>query len=165
MSTRIVNELDPQYVVAEGEKRAIRTIKLFISLGFIAESGFLLMGLILFPDNGPLVWRLVWALGLCGIGMGAAVGGLTYLVSARFTPGSTGAYIMTAVSSTLLFSVCQTLCWGLDHNVGLNYWGSIEMPLLFLIKGYTAALIAGILGSFLLNSVTGARFLARLKVF
>jgi hypothetical protein len=22
----------------------------------------------------------------------------------------------------LAFSVCQTLCWGLDHNVGLDYW-------------------------------------------
>lgn len=84
MSTRIVNELDPQYVVAEGEKRAIRTIKLFISLGFIAEAGFLLMGLILFPDNGPLVWRLVWALGLCGIGMGAAVGGVDLLGISTF---------------------------------------------------------------------------------
>ncbi|NHB93389.1 hypothetical protein [Photorhabdus cinerea] len=161
MSTQAVNE----YAIAEGEKRAIRTIKLFIALGFIAEFGFLLMGFILFPANGPLVWRLVWALGLCGIGMGAAVGGLTYLVSFRLTPGSTSAYIMTAVSSALLFSVCQTLCWGLDHNVGLNYWGSIEMPLLFLIKGYTAALLAGILGSYLLNSAKGARFLAYLKVF
>ncbi|AKH63375.1 membrane protein [Photorhabdus thracensis] len=165
MSNQTVNEQHPQYAVVEGEKRAIRTIKLFISLGFIAEAGFLLMSFILFPDNGLLVWRLVWALGLCGIGMGAAIGGLTYLLSARFMPGSAGAYIMTAVSSALFFSVCQTLCWGLDHNVGLNYWGSIEMPLLFLIKGYTAALIAGILGSFLLNSIKGARFLDCLKVF
>ncbi|MDT5128218.1 MAG: hypothetical protein QOH54_3862 [Mycobacterium sp.] len=28
----------------------------------------------------------------------------------------------------LAFSVCQTLCWGLDHYVGLDYWDSIEEP-------------------------------------
>ncbi|WP_243464923.1 hypothetical protein [Photorhabdus temperata] len=81
MSNQTVNEQHPQYVVAEGEKRAIRTIKLFISLGFIAEAGFLLMSFILFPDNGPLVWRLVWALGLCGIGMGAGRWGIDRICS------------------------------------------------------------------------------------
>jgi len=28
----------------------------------------------------------------------------------------------------LAFSVRQKLCWGLDHNVGLDYWDSIEEP-------------------------------------
>ncbi|MEV0338536.1 hypothetical protein AB0H49_05875 [Nocardia sp. NPDC050713] len=150
--------------MSEGERRALRTIKVFISLGFQGELLFLIIGLILFPDNGPLVWRLVWTLGLCGIGMGAAVGGITYLIGHRFRPGTRAAYLVTALSAAAAYSVCQTLCWSLDHNVGLNYWGSIDMPELFLIKGYTAAILGGVTGSFLLNSDLGTRLLDRARM-
>ncbi|WP_431970560.1 hypothetical protein [Nocardia sp. bgisy134] len=141
------------------DDRATRTIKVFIALSFFGEFNFLLLGLILFPDHGTLVWRVVWTLGLCGIGMGAAVGGLTYLVTAGRRPGSPAGFALTAACGALALSVCQTLCWSLDHNVGLNYWGSIDMPELFLVKGYASALAGGLLGGYLLNSRRGARLL------
>ncbi|MGW6421303.1 hypothetical protein ACWF82_01370 [Nocardia sp. NPDC055053] len=153
-----------QREISEGERQAIRTIKVFISLGFQGEFLFLVLGLIMFPHNGPLVWRLVWTLGLCGIGMGAAVGGIAYLVGSRFRPRSRAALIVTAISAAASYSVCQTLCWGLDHNVGLNYWGSVDMPALFLIKGYSAAIAGGVLGAYLLHTQTGSRMLDRLRM-
>lgn len=148
---------------SDSDRQAVRTIKVFIFLGFQAELLFLIIGLVLFPDNGPLLWRLVWTLGLCGIGMGAAVGGIVYLTGHRFTRGSRAARVTTAITAAVGYSVCQTLCWGLDHNVGLNYWGSLDLPELFLIKGYTAATLGGVVGSFLLNSPTGERLLQRLR--
>ncbi|MCS0601402.1 hypothetical protein NX794_09195 [Streptomyces sp. LP11] len=147
------------------ETRAANTIKVFVLTGFVGEASFLVLGLVLFPDHGPLLWRLVWTLGLCGIGMGAAVGALTYLATAGLAPGSRASYAATAVSGALLFAVCQTLCWSLDHNVGLNYWGSRDMPALFLAKGYAGAVAGGLLGSFHLNSPKGAALMSRLGVF
>ncbi|WP_329292856.1 hypothetical protein [Streptomyces sp. NBC_01455] len=156
---------DSRAHISENDRQAIRTIKVFISLGFVGEFAFLLIGLILFPDDGTLVWRLVWTLGLCGIGMGAAVGGLSYLISSRFRRGTPAAYIAIGVSGAVFFGVCQTLCWGLDHNVGLNYWGSIENPTLFLVKGYVAACLGGVFGSYFLNSRKGTATLDRMKIY
>ncbi|MFJ6987183.1 MULTISPECIES: hypothetical protein [unclassified Streptomyces] len=148
-----------------GETRAVNTIKTFVLVGFVGEASFLVLGLVLFPDHGPLLWRLVWTLGLCGVGMGAAVGALTFLATARLTPGTRSAYVTTAVCGALLYSVCQTLCWSLDHNVGLNYWGSRDLPELFLVKGYAGAVLGGLFGAFHLNSRTGAALMTRLGVF
>ncbi len=144
-----------------GDLRAIRTIKLFIALGFGAESAFLALALLMFPDHGPLLWRAVWTLGLCGIGMGAAAGGLTSLLASRTRVGSPAAYLATALGGMVFYSICQTLCWGIDHQLGLNYWGSVDWPTLFLVKGYAAAISGGILGSVLLNSRWGGRLLDR----
>ncbi|MFJ4970045.1 hypothetical protein [Streptomyces sp. NPDC088755] len=147
------------------ETRAANTIKVFVLTGFVGEAAFLVLGLVLFPDHGPLLWRMVWTLGLCGIGMGAAVGALTFLTTSRLPLGSRSAYVATAGGGAVLYGVCQTLCWSLDHNVGLNYWGSQDMPVLFLVKGYAGALLGGLLASFHLNSATGAAMMCRLKVF
>ncbi|WP_432087912.1 hypothetical protein [Streptomyces sp. bgisy095] len=151
--------------LSSAETRAANTIKVFVLTGFVGEASFLVLGLVLFPNHGPLLWRLVWTLGLCGIGMGAAVGALTFLATSALTPGSRSAFVATAAAGAALFAVCQTLCWSLDHNVGLNYWGSQDMPVLFLAKGYAGAVAGGLLGSFHLNSAMGAAMMSRLKVF
>ncbi|MEU6061747.1 hypothetical protein [Streptomyces sp. NPDC047097] len=150
---------------AAADSRAAETIKVFVLAGFAAETSFLVLGLVLFPDHGPLLWRVVWTLGLCGVGMGAAVGALTFLVTGRLAPGSRPALLVTAVSAAALYSVCQTLCWSLDHNVGLNYWGSVDQPVLFLVKGYVAAVLGGIVGALQLHTAAGRALTRRVGVF
>ena len=141
------------------ERRPARTIKLFILLGWMAETSFLFFGMVMFPQlHPPLLPRLIWTQILCGIGMGAAAGAIAYLAGSRFKQGSRAALILTAAGG-IVFFVCGLVCYFVDTRAGMDYFGAIENPVLFVTKGSGGVLLLGVIGSWLLNTKKGLSLL------
>ena len=160
--TTVATSANDLYVESLEERRAARTIKLFILLGWMTETFFLFFGMVMFPQlHPPLIPRLIWTQILCGIGMGAAAGAIGYLASSRFKQGSRAALITTA-SAGIVFAVCATVCFFVDTRPGMDYWGSQENPVLFLGKGVIGGLFLGIVGSWLLNTKRGVSVLDKI---
>src|SRR6516164_2180303 len=150
------------YLESDEARRPVRTIKLFILGGWIAETSFLFFGMIMFPQlHPPLIPRLIWTQVLCGIGMGAAAGAIGYLASSPFKQGSRAALISTA-SAGIVFAVCAGVCYFVDTRPGMDYWGSQENPALFLGKGIIGGLFLGVVGSWLLNTDRGMSVLDKI---
>lgn len=144
------------------ERRPARTIKLFILMGWMTETFFLFFGKVMFPQlHPPLIPRLIWTQILCGIGMGAAAGAIAYLAGSRFKQGSRAALIATAVGG-LVYVACNNVCYFVDTRPGVDYWGAVENPLLFLTKGDLGGLALGFLGSWLLNTKKGVSLLNKI---
>lgn len=142
------------------ERRPARTIKLFILLGWMAETSFLFFGMVMFPQlHPPLIPRLIWTQILCGIGMGSAAGAIAYLAASHFKQGSRAAFFLTAITGGLAYVVCNNVCFFVDTRPGIDYWGAIENPLLFLTKGDLGGLALGFLGAWLLNTKKGLSLL------
>ena len=141
------------------ERRPARTIKLFILLGWIAETTFLFFGMVMFPQlHPPLIPRLIWTQILCGIGMGAAAGAIAYLAGSRFKQGSRAALILTAAGG-IVFFVCGLVCYFVDTRAGMDYFGAVQNPVLFVTKGSGGGLLLGVIGSWLLNTKKGLSLL------
>ena len=67
-------------MLMEKREHYIRPIKVTILMTLMAELGlFVIFGLLLFPQ-GTLLYKLIWTGFYCGIGMGAATGGLIVLI-------------------------------------------------------------------------------------
>src|SRR6516225_10341433 len=133
--TTVATGANDLYVESLEGRRPARTIKLFILLGWIAETTFLFFGMVMFPQlHPPLLPRLIWTQILCGIGMGAAAGAIAYLAGSRFKQGSRAALILTA-SGGIVFFVCGLVCYFVDTRAGMDYFGAIENPVLFVTKG------------------------------
>ena len=160
--TTVATGANDLYVESPEERRAARTIKLFILLGWMTETFFLFFGMVMFPQlHPPLIPRLIWTQILCGIGMGAAAGAIGYLASSPFKQGSRAALISTA-SAGIVFAVCATVCFFVDTRPGMDYWGSLENPTLFLGKGIIGGLFLGVVGSWLLNTDRGMSVLDKI---
>src|SRR5215467_12552503 len=126
------------------ERRPARTIKLFILMGWMTETFFLFFGKVMFPQlNPPLLPRLIWTQILCGIGMGASAGAIGYVAGSRFALGSRAALILTAIGAGAVYFACNNVCYFVDSKPGVDYWGSHENPLLFLVKGDTGGPLLG----------------------
>ncbi|MBV9160261.1 MAG: hypothetical protein JO281_01620 [Pseudonocardiales bacterium] len=162
MTTAVAGAND-LHVESPEERRAARTIKLFIVLGWLSETTFLFFGMIMFPQLHPsLIGRLIWTQILCGIGMGAATGAIAYLAASGFKQGSRAALIITAIAGATVLAVCNTVCFFVDSRPGVDYWGSHENPALFLTKGYIVSIIGGLVGSWLLNTKRGVSVLDKI---
>ena len=160
--TTVATSANDLYVESLEERRAARTIKLFILLGWMTETFFLFFGMVMFPQlHPPLIPRLIWTQILCGIGMGAAAGAIGYLASSPFKQGSRAALIATA-SAGIVFAVCAGVCYFVDTRPGMDYWGSVENPALFLGKGIIGGLFLGVVGSWLLNTDRGMSVLNKI---
>ena len=160
--TTVATSANDLYVESLEERRAARTIKLFILLGWMTETFFLFFGMVMFPQlHPPLIPRLIWTQILCGIGMGAAAGAIGYLASWPFKQGSRAALIATA-SAGIVFAVCAGVCYFVDTRPGMDYWGSVENPALFLGKGIIGGLFLGVVGSWLLNTDRGMSVLNKI---
>ena len=160
--TAVATGANDLYVESLEGRRAARTIKLFILLGWMTETFFLFFGMVMFPQlHPPLIPRLIWTQILCGIGMGAAAGAIGYLASSPFKQGSRAALITTA-SAGIVFAVCAGVCYFVDTRPGMDYWGSLENPTLFLGKGIIGGLFLGVVGSWLLNTDRGMSVLDKI---
>jgi hypothetical protein len=162
MTTAAVGAND-LFVESLESRRPARTIKLFILMGWIAETSFLFFGMIMFPQlHPPLIPRLIWTQILCGIGMGAAAGAIAYLAASGFNQGSRAALILTAIGAGATFVVCNNVCFFVDTRPGMDFWGTTENPTLFLVKGNIGGLLLGVVGSWLLNTKKGVSVLNKI---
>ena len=158
--TAVANDF---YVDSPEERRPIRTIKLYIFLGWCVETFFLFFGMVWFPQlHPPLIPRLIWTQIVCGIGMGAAVGALAYVAASGYKQGSRPALITTAIVAGLTYAACGAVCFFVDTRPGMDYWGTTENPSLFLIKGTVGGVLIGVVGSWLLNTQKGVSILNKI---
>jgi hypothetical protein len=145
------------------ERWPVRTIKLYILLGWMTETFFRFFGMVMFPQlHPPLIPRLIWTQILCGIGMGASAGGIGYLAASRFKQGSRAALILTAVGAGAVYFACNNVCYFVDTRPGVNYWGAQLNPTLFIAKGDGGGLLLGLIGSLLLNTKMGVSLLNKI---
>ena len=135
---------------------------LTISLFFSVVGEFLLFviyGVILFPE-GNMIYKLLWTLVFCGIGMGATLGaGINLYIVGRHTGHK--AILLTILLSFLILGVaCDLLCLNLDLH--FNYFGAQTSPLLFSAGGILGSFIAGAGIGGLLFFQTGQTILERI---
>jgi hypothetical protein len=125
----------------------------------MAETAFLEFGMLWFRQlHPPLLPRLIWTQILCGIGMGAAAGAIAYLAGSRFKQGSRAALIANAAGG-IVFFVCGLVCYFIDTRAGMDYFGAVENPVLFVTKGSGGGLLLGVIASWLLNTKKGLNLL------
>jgi hypothetical protein len=132
----------PENVLAE-DARKLYIRPLIISLFFSVVGEFLLLviyGIILFPD-GNMMYKVLWTLGFCGVGMGATLGaGINLFIVGRYS--GTKAILLTILLAFLIMGIaCDLLCLNLDLH--FNYFGARASPLLFSAGGVIGSLIGG----------------------
>jgi len=149
-------------LAADARKMFIRPLT--ISLYFAVVGEFLLLviyGLILFPE-GNLIYKVLWTLVFCGIGMGATLGaGINLFIIGRFS-GLSAILLTTMLSFLLLGVACDLLCLNLDLH--FNYFSAQTSPLLFSAGGILGSLIGGAGIGWLLFSETGQSILERIGI-
>ena len=151
----------PANVLAE-DVRKLYIRPLIISL-FFAVLGelvlFVLYGMILFPQ-GNMMYKVLWTIGFCGVGMGATLGACINLVIIGRYEG-TKAFLLAILLSFLIMGVaCDLLCLNLDLH--FNYFGAQTNPLLFSAGGVLGSLIGGAGIGGLLFFETGRSILVRI---
>ena len=162
MTTAVANANDFN-VLSPESRRALRTLKTYILLGWSIETFFLFFGMLMYPElHPPLLGRLIWTQVLCGIGMSSAVGAVAYLAASRFKQGSWAALIITGIVAGAAFSICGEICYFVDTLPGVDYFGSHEGPVMFRLKGDIGGFGLGLFGSWLLNTKMGVSLLNKI---
>lgn len=148
----------PANVLAE-EAHKLYIRPLIISLFFAVAGELLLLviyGIILFPE-GNLMYKVLWTLGFCGIGMGATLGaGINLFIVGRHA-GLKAIFITLLLSFLIMGVACDLLCLNLDLH--FNYFGAQASPLLFSAGGVLGSILAGAGIGGLLFSETGRSLL------
>jgi len=143
------------------DTRKIFIRPLIVSLGFSVIGEFLLLiiyGIILFPD-GNMIYKVLWTLVFCGIGMGATLGTFINLfVSGRYS-GRKAILLTILLAFLVMGAACDLLCLNLDMH--FNYFGAQTNPLLFSIGGVLGSIIAGAGIGGLLFSKTGQSLMVK----
>ena len=150
--------------VLDEDARKLYIRPLIISLFFSVGGELLLLviyGIILFPA-GNLIYKVLWTLGFCGVGMGATLGAaINLFIIGRYE--GTKAVLLTILLSLLIMGVaCDLLCLNLDLH--FNYFGAQTNPLLFSAGGVLGSLIGGTGIGGLLFSETGQSILRRIGI-
>jgi hypothetical protein len=109
-----------------------------------------------------MIYKILWTLGFCGIGMGATLGtSINLFIIGRYS--GLKAILLTTLLAFLIMGVaCDLLCLNLDLH--FNYFGAQTNPLLFSAGGMLGSLIAGAGIGGLLFSKTGQSIMERLGI-
>ena len=153
----------PENVLIE-DTRKLFIRPLIISLFFAVAGELLLLviyGIILFP-GGNMIYKVLWTLVFCGIGMGATLGtSINLFIIGRYS--GLKAILLTILLAFLIMGVaCDLLCLNLDLH--FNYFGAQTHPLLFSAGGMFGSLIAGVGIGGLLFSKTGQSIMERIGI-
>lgn len=137
---------------------------LIVSLGFSVIGEFILLiiyGIILFP-GGNMIYKFLWTVVFCGIGMGATLGtGINLFVIGRYS--RLKATLLTILLAVVVMGVaCDLLCLNLDRQ--FHYFGAQTNPLLFSFGGIFGSLLAGTGIGGVLFSKAGQSLMAKIGI-
>jgi hypothetical protein len=118
----------------------------------------LVFGILLFPE-GNLVYKILWTLLFCGVGMGGALGSLINLLIVDRLDGQKAVWATMALSFVLLGIVCDLLCLNLDSI--FNYFGGPAHSFEFVVVSLILSPLGGYLVGWLCFTDTGKRLLER----
>lgn len=141
----------------------LRPIKVSTAFTMVAELLLLLYyGVYLGGEEGILLYKVLWTLGFCGLGMGLSVGAILDLfVVGRLRPAA--AIAATTMTSVLTLGVaCNSLCMVLDRHY--RYFGGAEDPYLHFLPSFVASIAGGWLLGWLLFTPRGVSLLKGLGI-
>lgn len=142
-------------------KKYLRSLYVCIFFTFLGEASiFVIFGLYLFPD-GNLLYKALWTLLFCGVGMGAVLGGLLNIFVVNKARSPQKAIIITIAFSFVLLGVgCNLLCLNLDLTFG--YFGVHSNPLFFFFNGLGLSAVGGLIIGSLLFTQKGGELLNKI---
>jgi hypothetical protein len=120
----------------------------------------LLVSIVAFSGFRGILYKSLWTLFFCPLGMGGAMGGL---VNCFITDKYYGSQAVTFVAllSLLVLGSCNDLCYKLDHY--FEYFGSVQHLWWFHFR-YPFILLGGVSNGRLLFTDDGQRKLASIGV-
>lgn len=106
----------------------LRPFLLFYLGSLLAETIFLAVGIFIMSGTGDLLYKILWTLVFCPLGMGGAMGGIIncFIVDQHY--GKKAAHF-TGLLALLVLSSCNYLCYNLDRHFG--WFGAAEHPMWF----------------------------------
>jgi hypothetical protein len=137
------------------------TRPIIVSLGVCIFGEFLLFiiyGILLFPQ-GNLLYKFLWTVVFCGIGMGATVGAFVNLFIIDRYIGIKAIIFTILLTLATLGIICSLLCLRLDLH--FHYFGAETNPILFSIGSKAGSVVAGLIIALLLFSEKGDIILHR----
>jgi hypothetical protein len=146
------------------DPRKIYTRPIVVSLGVCIFGElllFILYGIVLFPQ-GNLLYKFLWTVVFCGIGMGATVGAFVNLFIIDKYSGIKAIIFTILLSLATLGVLCNLLCLQLDLH--FHYFGAETNPILFLIGSIPGSIVAGVVIALLLFSRKGDKILHRFSL-
>ncbi|MHC4751696.1 MAG: hypothetical protein ACYTFW_17710 [Planctomycetota bacterium] len=149
--------------IAENSRK-MYTRPIIVSLGVCISGEFLLFiiyGLLLFPQ-GNLLYKFLWTVVFCGIGMGATVGTFVNLFIIDRYIGIKAIIFTILLTLAILGILCNLLCLQLDLH--FHYFGAETNPILFSIGSIAGSVVAGLIIALLLFSEKGDIVLDRFGI-
>lgn len=137
---------------------------LVISIGVTEIGEFLILtlyGILLFPE-GSIIYKILWTLVFCGIGMGATLGAFINIFIVERLNGLKAIISTTGLSVILLGVACNFLCLNLDKH--FQFFGASSNPYIFSIGGIIGSIISGLVIGVLLFTNDGNKFLEKLGI-
>lgn len=126
---------------AAARARYLRPIKAAIALSMVSEGIILVVwGFILYPE-GSWLYKILWTLGFCGLGMGATTGALIDLLVVDRFDGVRAVVACAALATFTLGVGCNVLCLSLDRH--FLYFGGGDDAALFIGNGLVMAALGG----------------------
>ncbi|KAJ5766173.1 uncharacterized protein N7511_003789 [Penicillium nucicola] len=138
----------------------IRPFLVFWANSMIAEILFLTVAVLFFSGTREMIYKVIWTMILCPLGMSGALGGLTNYFLVDYYYGHKAVWF-TAILTLLVLGSCNYLCFSLDHHFG--YFGASTHPLWFHWR-YPALWMAGWTSGKLLFTDEGQKKLASLGI-
>jgi len=153
---------DEQDAKVAGKRRAVylRPFLLFWLNSLFAEVIFLAVGVFIMTGTRDLVYKVLWTLVFCPLGMGGAMGGLINCFIVDHYYGKKAAH-STGILALLVLSSCNYLCYNLDRHFG--WFGASEHPWWFHWR-YPMIWAVGYFNGLLLFTDKGQERLARMRL-
>jgi hypothetical protein len=121
----------------------------------------ILYGLILFPD-GSILYKVLWTLVFCGIGMGATLGAFVNILIIDRFDGIKAICLTTTLSFIVIGFACNLLCLNLDRH--FHYFGGASNPHLFSFGSIIGSIVGGLVVGGLLFTETGNEYLKKIGI-
>ncbi|RTE70308.1 hypothetical protein BHE90_015294 [Fusarium euwallaceae] len=109
----------------------IRPFFIFWLTSFVAELFLLGIGVFVMSGFDDLIYKVLWTLVFCPLGMGGAMGGIVNCFIVDHYYGKKACHF-TALITVLVLGSCNYLCYNLDHYFG--WFGSSGNPMYFHLR-------------------------------
>ncbi len=143
-------------------RQYLRAVYVSIALSIFGEAIlFIIHGLILFPA-GNILYKFMWTIVFCGIGMGASGGAFLVLFVVGRLSGVNALLVCTAFTTLAIGVGCGLLCLNLDRK--FHYFGGSENSMLFMTNSLAFASVGGAIIGWLLFTGKGNALLEKIGV-
>ena len=127
----IITGEDDVHIARKRRAVYLRPFILFYFNSLLAEIFFFTVAVLVMSGTKDLIYKIIWTLVVCPLGMGAAMGSLINVFVVDHHYGSKAVHF-TAILTFLVLSACNYLCYSLDYHFG--YFGAEKHPMWFHLR-------------------------------